>query len=608
MRYIFLNSKHFSFIEINNAASFDSSSVFLRNNTEIGYGIIFSLKTVAVVNIMNMAIKDSRFIQFIQAANVSTFNIRNIVIDTNNIKLSVISTSETPVLNSLKITNITAINNSFKILILLNDCNFKIVIGDLYAVNNTITGRVQIIEMKIYEHPLRCYSILNWTNIYITTNQTNGYMIKVDLHFTMFFMFTNVSLSYSNSLQIQSKKQIPVINFYICKPFGKSLDEFQVDMNCPINYNPSLLREFSMYNYIELRLDCTVCDSNEYNLRGGKKIINASGIDIDLKIDDTIVTNECKNCPIGGDCTTQIKSRANFYGYLKSPTTVEFLQCPKQYCCSDKGNNCTSYNTCNNYRKGLLCGSCMDGFYINFFSNKCISNKECTILHQIIFWFTFISSAAIAGIVIKSIKNIISFVKVGVMNMVQCLKQIFRRKKIPEKESTSSIGLKYKGVEHSITSAANNLMLGIPEENCNHHSQETQTCKSDMKEDVSFSVIFNILMSFYQLKALIDIDSSDVFLKNLVIGSIFFNLDVTTENLSTICPLQSLNVMFRDFVKSYLMAVVMFTANVISIGIVLSIQQCSHFLRRKVLLLSIIYLKFSRTFSNSFNAGYKVQL
>ena len=120
--------------------------------------------------------------------------------------------------------------------------------------------------------------------------------------------------------------------------------------------------------------------------------------------------------------------------------------------------------------------------------------------------------------------------------------------------------ISHLNVRESIYSAGRILHLSFVTFESDYHSQETQTYKGDIEKEVSFSAIFNILMSFYQLKSVMKVELNDESSTLSTIGSTFFNLDTNTDTSLTICPLASMNVVFREFVKTYLTTATMLAA------------------------------------------------
>ena len=87
---------------------------------------------------------------------------------------------------------------------------------------------------------------------------------------------------------------------------------------------------------------------------------------------------KCNPCPNGGDCSGEIKAKANFWGYKsgnQDADTIKFSPCPRDYCC--QGENCLTFNSCNENREGILCGQCREGYAQGQSTAKCIKIQKC---------------------------------------------------------------------------------------------------------------------------------------------------------------------------------------------------------------------------------------
>ena len=542
-----------------NGASFKADSLTLRNNTVPEVALY--LDNVEVVKVTNVTVDKNRFFGFMLMQKVNDFTIENANINSN------VMTSKFVFLRAaqrFQMKNLKVVNNSFTTMISVFDCINKFVMENVTVDNNTISGAAKILELGTYTISTNALEVII-KDIDIVNNESNGRVFQLDLYCETIWTISNILIKYKKIEHTNSIITVFHLNFIRFSRF----QSFFLAIDCPTNYNPTDIKQLNTAIFTQLQFSCISCKSYQYNVIGGKRIINDSKLEtvsrskiFDMRRYDTRIIDECKTCPIGGDCINEIKSRDNFYGFISNQSTVQFLQCPNQYCCSDKGKPCTSYNTCDHHRKETLCGSCVDGYYINFFSNECSSNTECTILHQISFWLIFITSGVIIGIVINSLKYTVLIIKQQALKIVLHLKTKLKRKRA--QRNISNLHIRSDTLKNSIHSTGQSMMLMMAV-NSNQQSKETQTFKSDFQEVISFSAILNILMSFYQLKALIKIDLSDVFPATSSIGSTFFNLDMNANVLFIICPRQSLDVIYRDFIKSYLMAGVMLTANVIRI-------------------------------------------
>ena len=87
-----------------------------------------------------------------------------------------------------------------------------------------------------------------------------------------------------------------------------------------------------------------------------------------------IIQPKCLGCPYGGVCEIGITPQNSFWGYQKSGN-IEFVQCPENYCCSEK--ECVKYNSCGPHRQGTLCGECTHGYTESIYGSKCVPKSSC---------------------------------------------------------------------------------------------------------------------------------------------------------------------------------------------------------------------------------------
>jgi len=105
----------------------------------------------------------------------------------------------------------------------------------------------------------------------------------------------------------------------------------------------------------------------------------------------TIKNNvQCLPCPAGGNCTSSLSARKNFWGYPIGDK-VHFKLCPQGYCCPTASQTCAYINRtylhsgCQGNRTGFLCGKCKKDFSESLFTTNCLPSKDCT--H---FWYFII--------------------------------------------------------------------------------------------------------------------------------------------------------------------------------------------------------------------------
>ena len=120
-----------------------------------------------------------------------------------------------------------------------------------------------------------------------------------------------------------------------------------------------------------LKFRCLPCSKTFYSLAYGRATLLNSSLSKIYKI-------KCNPCPYGGECSGEIKAKADFWGYRSESQdvdTIKFLPCPREYCCQAK--NCLTFNSCNENREGILCGKCRKGYAQGLSSAKCIKVSKC---------------------------------------------------------------------------------------------------------------------------------------------------------------------------------------------------------------------------------------
>ena len=109
---------------------------------------------------------------------------------------------------------------------------------------------------------------------------------------------------------------------------------------------------------------------------------------------------KCLSCPTGGNCSTSLSARHNFWGYPMSDK-VYFKFCPQGYCCPAVNQSCPYHNSsylhsgCQGNRTGILCGRCKQNFSETLFSTNCLPVNECTHWWYLIIIFICTTSFAL---------------------------------------------------------------------------------------------------------------------------------------------------------------------------------------------------------------------
>ena len=144
---------------------------------------------------------------------------------------------------------------------------------------------------------------------------------------------------------------------------------------CPVGSSMHILHfnvsfHFHPVNASETyEFSCSSCSENSYSLQRGY----ALGTDV-------VPGFKCLPCPFGANCTENIISQQNFWGFKEhgNPPTLRFILCPLGYCRSpSKLNLFTEYNDCQGNRSGELCGHCREGYTETLYSTKCRPSDEC---------------------------------------------------------------------------------------------------------------------------------------------------------------------------------------------------------------------------------------
>ena len=159
-------------------------------------------------------------------------------------------------------------------------------------------------------------------------------------------------VSFDDSVKIQS-------------PFGSKviLHNFTHWENGQATSPPTWITSFSIITQ--------PCPIGTYSIRRG----TIKGFKIEHRL-------KCLTCPNGGNCTSALAARPNFWGYPIGDT-AHFKFCPHGYCCAVNQNcpyNNASYqfSGCQGNRTGILCGKCKKNFSEALFNANCIPVKKCT--------------------------------------------------------------------------------------------------------------------------------------------------------------------------------------------------------------------------------------
>ena len=276
---------------------------------------------------------------------------------------------------------------------------------------------------------------------------------------------------------------------------------------------------------------CVPCARGTYTINNGSLKISTN-----FESNKIIVLENancsCSDCPVGANCTISIKSKSNFYGYKTKEEKLEFLPCPKGFCCT--GSQCSTVRSCNKKRVGTLCGRCIEGYMESFLSTNCVLIRSCQSFAK--FWLVYYIYVLTLATFLYYMKDFLSLIKT-MGSKVSKIFQLCRKEKESEDEIDGVI---------SVT--------GTEEER-------------DKISHFAISGMFALLVSFYQIKQLMNVDvqynNSKDFSFNTFISKCL-NLDIVTVSYSSYCPMSNQNAVSKIFIKTYLLTGALLIASILN--------------------------------------------
>ena len=342
-------------------------------------------------------------------------------------------------------------------------------------------------------------------------------------------------------------------------------------LKCTDNSNSSHHIEGSIRGNI-MYAKCDPCEINTYTRqRSFLKLEMETDLNASIQTDESSYLNlfervkvmdrsrdfKCHNCPIGGSCKNGIVSSGNFYGYSIHDGTVVFKTCPKNYCCSMK--DCYNIDSCRFNRVGVLCGSCVEGYQEDLFSENCIKIKDCK--NNILFWILFVTMSLIVCVIFLFFKDIIMLCKsCGIYikltgqfvfgNLWKCLKICFKSVfKMKEREEAEEMGT-LKGTEYG-----SQITASDSEEQNQEESEEEEEEEEEEKEErkLTMSGCFNIIVGFYQIRSLLTVDVGEKYEKaNTYQEDITKAMNLDSSFVQSYCPWKELTPIGEGFIINQL--------------------------------------------------------
>ena len=484
--------------------------------------------------------------------------IEDLTVSRNIIKNNVIYTSSIWQGDGIRIEGLKAIHNTFRSCFAISG-GFTTIFNSLVS-DNKANGLGKLVNFQSLCNSNKKTG-LKLQNVFSFFNSTNTESV------ILYVQMVSERLSLENvTLDLRDTNgaaMLPVIQFERNQLIlNKSKDiNLDVKIQCPYNYYPNSVSDVSNTKFV-YQLSCTSCARGLYSFNKGFKSLAGVTIaqrryfdrteDYIKNILETEKPFSCHTCPAGGICESTVRSRGNFYGFVNKNAMVQFIPCPEHYCCSKEGVECASYNTCNSYRTGTICGACMEGYFISYFSNKCIPISTCTGATRSIFWVSHTVTSLIFTIMLCFAKDILAFCK----KILSLLKKKLRRQN--QEVETSLSKLDHYG--HVLDPT----------------NKQTQT---KFPKEISYSAIFNVLVSFYQLRNLLKIPVDDKGNSSYASTvSNFFNLNIMIQSTDKYCPTRDTNAVYRDFLKNFLLPVVMIS----TIFVALKIQNIFRITRKHI--------------------------
>ena len=431
--------------------------------------------------------------------------------------------------------------------------------------NGTGIGKLLHFSEDIYDSSPQEEPLIDLKNI------NSSFNAVPDMETTAFYILWHRGIVKMHKINFylaegENDSLIPLVNF-VSKSYATDI-EMDLKIQCSANYNPSSTEEYTdqMFNY---RLFCKSCPRGLYTTQRGSATL------FDIKIPETKVANskivrmnqtslECNTCPAGATCLYKLTSRGNFYGFLNVKKLVEFIPCPEKYCCSTEDAPCTSYNTCNSNRVGTLCGRCAEAYYLSYFSNKCIPLIKCTGYTRSLFWILYFTSAITLTIILCFTED--------VYNVLRMLLSLIKKKIIRYYYRNEN---EFENENLGLLQTDKTVPQSYDIMRCNDKQTETS-----FPNKISFSAIFNIFVSFYQLQNLLQVPFDDKNQWSLIsLISDFFNLNVMIERFDKYCPLKEKDAVYRDALKNLFFPISM----VFTVVLFIYIRKFCVFFQRNVL-------------------------
>ena len=389
-------------------------------------------------------------------------------------------------------------------------------------------------------------------------------------------LFSSHIMASGTSVHIQksNSNRIPVFRWLIDAEdavFEDRINPVQFSMFCPPNYNFHEKRTTGEET-IGYEVFCQACKKGTFSFQAGKMFITGEIVKkttemiparmmkdlLEREVDKLFTFNStkypvhCQLCPPGGECETSVRSRKNFYGYSTGKTELEFIPCPSGYCCSSE-RECKTLKSCRPNRTGRLCGQCTSGHQISYATNECFKSAKCDSEQRTIFWITYFVTAIVLAFILSFARIIKAAMKALFVSLkVLCCRTL-------KKRSTRQSNVELNRIEN------------IPTSNHEIGAENTSPPPPPPIKSYSVSAIFNILVSFYQIKSLIKVEQGSSSKGKLSFIDDIMNLRFQmNQNLNRFCPFINLDTLTKEALRGYGIPFIM----VVSLVIMLLLFRC----------------------------------
>ena len=442
-----------------NSGAIIQNNTLLENNFSKGVYVIGKSSTVQVNHVAFIRNK-LRWVCYI-LSNSRAIILNNTLLE-NNSSWTLYSIRKS---STIQLINVAFIRNSFDRMLFAHSSYLEI--DTILIKNNTISRLLRVAEcnvsfksMEIQENKV-IYGMIyietsagRMANTYIENSQNNFLASAFTMACTYSgnryypFEITNVEIILKNEgtvsarpiIQVCGKVSVSNVKLLVTSLFQTEILQYSTkDVVVSVNGNPTTF--LNIYNISSLFIGCTKanvkhftrsgtfrcipCARGTYTLNNGS--LNSSFSVLSKKITKHGNTNfTCLDCPVGANCTASIKSKSNFYGYKTKELKLNFLSCPRGFCCT--GNQCNTIKSCNKNRAGTLCGRCSESYVESFLSTDCISIHSCQNFTK--FRLVYCIYAFILTTFLYYMKDSITLIKTTLKNSSKILKSCNKKKKV----------------------------------------------------------------------------------------------------------------------------------------------------------------------------------